>query len=235
MLVLPARLKAYLGRKLLGWDIHPTAYVGRSIVLVGHLSMGPGASIGPLNVIKDLEELRLAEGASIASRNWITGFPRNADPAADPFPHSPDRRPSLIMGRYAMITMAHEIDCSDRVQIGDFSSLAGFRCTILTHSLNLVRDRFVTGPVEIGAHAAVMSGSTLLSGTRVPPRSIVSAGSVVNTPLTEELTFYSGNPAEAVRSLPETIGFFHRGEDGADADALASVEEMTPSRRAEQA
>jgi hypothetical protein len=52
----------------------------------------------------------------------------------------------------------------------------------------------------------------LLSGTRVPARSIVSAGSVVNTPLTEELTFYSGNPAEAVRSLPDTLGFFHRGD-----------------------
>ena len=96
-----------------------------------------------------------------------------------------------------MITVAHEIDCSDRVEIGDYSGLAGFRCTILTHSLNLVRDRFATGAVEIGHHTAVMSGSTLLSGTRVPARCVVSANSVVNTPLTEELTFYSGNPAEA--------------------------------------
>jgi carbonic anhydrase/acetyltransferase-like protein (isoleucine patch superfamily) len=213
MLVLPSRIKGYLGRRLLGWDVHPTAYIGRSVILVGHLSMGPGASIGPLNVIRDLEELRMAEGASIASRNWITGFPRASDPAADAFPQSPNRRPSLIMGKRAMITVAHEIDCADRVEIGDYSSLAGFRCTILTHSLNLVRDRFVTGAVEIGAHAAVMSGSTLLSGTKVPARSIVSAGSVVNTPLTEELTFYSGNPVEAVRTLPETLGFFHRGED----------------------
>lgn len=213
MLVLPSRIKGYLGRRLLGWDIHPTAYIGRSVILVDHLSMGPRASIGPLNVIRDLEELRLGEGASIASRNWITGFPRASDPASDAFPQSPNRRPSLIMGKRAMVTVAHEIDCADRVEIGDYSSLAGFRCTILTHSLNLVRDRFITGAVEIGAHAAVMSGSTLLSGTKVPARSIVSAGSVVNTPLTEELTFYSGNPAEAVRTLPETLGFFHRGED----------------------
>jgi acetyltransferase-like isoleucine patch superfamily enzyme len=217
MLVLPSRWKGYLGRRLLGWDVHPTAYIGRSVILVGHLSLGPGASIGPLNVIRDLEELRLAEGASIGSRNWVTGFPRSSDPAADAFPQSPNRRPSLIMGKRAMVTVAHEIDCADRVEIGDYSSLAGFRCTILTHSLNLVRDRFVTGAVEIGAHSAVMSGSTLLSGTKVPARSIVSAHSVVNTPLTEELTFYSGNPAEAVRALPASLGFFHRGEDP-DAD-----------------
>src|SRR6185437_13193425 len=225
MVVLPSKLKVHLGKWLLGWDVHPTAYIGRSVVLVGHLSMGPGASIGPLNVIKDVEELRMAEGASIASRNWIAGFPRAADPAADPFPHSPNRRPSLVMGKYAMITMAHEIDCSDRIEIGDYSSLAGFRCTVLTHSLNLVRDRFVTGPVEIGAHAAVMSGSTLLSGTRVPPRSVVSADSVVNTPLTDELTFYGGNPATALRSLPETLGFFHRGEDDQPA-ATPDVHEL---------
>ena len=124
--------------------------------------MGPGASIGPLNVIKDLEELRLAEGASIATRNWIVGIPRSADPDSDPFPKSPKRRPSLVMGKHAMITVAHEIDCSDLVEIGDYSSLAGFRCTILTHSLNLVpgpvrdgpgRDRAARGG-HVGVHAA---------------------------------------------------------------------------------
>ena len=51
----------------------------------------------------------------------------------------------------------------------------------------------------------------------MPPRCIVSADSVVNTPLTDELTFYSGNPADAVREPPETLGFFHRGEAAAAA------------------
>ena len=236
MVVLPSRLKLHLGRWLLGWDVHPTAYIGRSVVLVGRLSLGPGASIGPLNVIKDLEELRLAEGASIGSRNWITGFPRASELDQDVFPHSPNRRPCLIMGKHAMITTAHDIDCSDRVEIGDNSALAGFRCTILTHSLNLVRDRFVTGSVEIGDHTAVMSGATLLSGTRVPSRSVVSAGSVVNTPLSDELTFYSGNPAEAVRSLPETLGFFHRGEGGFDdPTSLSVLEEAAPYSGAPEA
>jgi acetyltransferase-like isoleucine patch superfamily enzyme len=91
----------------------------------------------------------------------------------------------------------------------------------LTHNLDLVRDRLVAGPVELGDHCAVMSGSTLLSGTRVPPRSIVSAGSVVTTKLTQELTLYRGNPAEAVRELPETLRFFDRGQ--------------TPERRVEAA
>jgi len=134
------------------------------------------------------------------------------------------------MGKHAMVTVAHEIDCSDRVEIGDFSGLVGFRCTILTHSLNLVRDRFATGAVVIGHHTAVMSGSTLLSGMRVPSRCVVSANSVVNTPLTEELTFYSGNPAEAVRTLPETLAYFHRGEGG-DADATSGLDAFEEMRQ----
>lgn len=229
MVLLPSRLKVLLGQRVLGWDLHPTAHIGRSIVVVDHLSMGPGAVIGSLNFIKDLEELRMAEGANIGMRNWITGFRRSRDLAEDVFPHAPKRRPSLIMGRHAMITVAHDIDCSDRFAIGDYSSLAGFRCTVLTHSLNLVRDRFVTGAVEIGDHAAVMSGSTLLSGTRVPSRCVVSAGSVVNTPLSAELTFYSGNPAEAVRSLPESLGFFHRGEVAGPVPTRPDPGDPTPS------
>ena len=82
-----------------------------------------------------------------------------------------------------MITMAHELDCADRVSIGD-TLACRVPLQILTHSLNLVRDRQETGPVEIGDHAAVMSGCILQSGTQVPSRSIISAGSVVTTKLT---------------------------------------------------
>jgi acetyltransferase-like isoleucine patch superfamily enzyme len=76
-----------------------------------------------------------------------------------------------------------------------------------------VRDRFECSPVEIGDRSAVMSGCILQSGARVPSRCIVSAGSVINTRLTKELTFYRGNPAEPVRELPENLKFFRRGLD----------------------
>jgi acetyltransferase-like isoleucine patch superfamily enzyme len=135
------------------------------------------------------------------------------------FPRAPSREPSLILGRYAMITDAHEIDCSDRVEIHDYGRLAGFRCQVLTHNLNLVRNEFETGPVEIGELSAVMSACILLTGTSVPPRSIVSASSVVNTKLTKELTLYRGNPAEPVRDLPATLGYFRRGQAGPDGRA----------------
>lgn len=212
--LLPSRPKALIGRLLYGWEVHPTAKLGHSLILVRKLVMGPGAYIGDLNVIRGLEELRLDEGAGIGVRNWIYAPPL----ASGRFVHSPNRYPSLTLGKHAGLTVAHQVDCSDRVRIEDFAVVAGSKSTILSHSVNLLRDRQVTGPVTIGEHSAVMAGCILLSGTRIPPRSIVSAGSVVTTRLNQELTFYRGNPAEAVRRLPESLAFFHR--KNADADVM---------------
>lgn len=206
MIVLPSRLRAEVGRRLFGWEIDPTAYLGRSIVVVRHLSLGPGANIGHLNVIWDLDELRLGEGSSVSTRNWITGSPKTSDHIGG----SADRYSSLVMGCGAMITMGHNIDCSDRVIIGDHAGIVGFGCTVLTRQLDLAEDKAVTAPVEVADRAVVMSGCTMLSGSRVPTRSIVSAGSVITTPLTEELSLYRGNPAEAVRSLPANLRLWRR-------------------------
>jgi acetyltransferase-like isoleucine patch superfamily enzyme len=204
---------------VLGWDVHPTAYIGRSVILVPKVTLGPGSSIGPMNVIKDIEELRLGDGAIIGSRNWITGFPLGSVH----FPHSPNRYPALILGDHAMVTVAHEIDCTDRVELATYATLAGFRCQVLTHSLNLVKDRQETSPVELGERCAVMTGCTILSGTRIPRRAIISAGSVVTTKLNREQAFYRGNPAEVVRDLPDTLRYFHRGE-ASPADVLSDAD-----------
>jgi acetyltransferase-like isoleucine patch superfamily enzyme len=211
MLVLPPSLRAELGRKVLGWDIDPTARIGRSLIMVKHVTMGPESSIGPFNVIRGLDELRLGRGATIASRNFIQAHPIAREVLAR---QQQKHDPSLILGEWSKLTVGHEIDASDRVEIGDHAGLVGYRCQILTHSLDLVRDIQITSPVAIGEHSAVMSGCILLSGTTVPARSIVSAGSVVTTKLTKEQTFYRGNPAEAVRELPD-LRVFHRDEEAA--------------------
>jgi acetyltransferase-like isoleucine patch superfamily enzyme len=211
MLVLPASLRAEFGRKLLGWDIDPTARIGPSLIMVKHLTMGPESSIGPFNMIRGLDELRLGRGATIASRNYIQAHPIAREVLAR---QKQEHDPSLILGDWSKLTVGHEIDASDRVEIGDWAGLVGYRCQILTHSLDLVRDIQITSPVVIGERSAVMSGCILLSGTTVPARSIVSAGSVVTTKLTKEQTFYRGNPAEAVRELPD-LRIFHRDEEAA--------------------
>jgi acetyltransferase-like isoleucine patch superfamily enzyme len=206
MIFLPQKLKHLIARRVLGWDIHPTAFIGRSLILANKVTMGPHSSIGPFNVFRDIDELRMAEGANISARNWVIGVP----PESVLYLKNPNRDPSLVMGRYAMITVGHEIDVADRVELADHAAVAGFGSAILTHSLNLVTDKFVTGKVRIGEYGVLMSGCTMQNGTSIPDRSIVSAGSVVATKLRAERTFYRGNPAEAVRELPESLAFYRR-------------------------
>ncbi len=210
--LLPSRIQRIAGRWLFGWQIDRSAHLGHSLILVDRFVMAPGCRIGSGNVIKGLVELRLDEGAAIHSFNWISGQPLSSGH----FVNSPRRRPALVMGRHSGLTTRHLIDCSDTVRLGDFAVLGGQRTTVLTHSVNLLKNRSMTAAVEIGERAVVLGGCQILAGIRVAPRSIISAGSVVTTPLTQELMLYRGNPAEPVRPLSPDLGIFHRQSLSAD-------------------
>jgi acetyltransferase-like isoleucine patch superfamily enzyme len=204
--LLPSRLHRLGGVVLLGWKVHPTAHLGHSIIAARHVTIGAGASIGTGNMIRGLEELVMGDESIISFFNWISGPPLDSGA----FRHSPNRRPALVMGRGAAISGRHVIDCSDTVTFGEFASLGGWRSVIFTHSVDLIRNKQRCTPVTIGERAGVLTNVVILAGTSVAPRSIVSAGSVVNTPLTTPHTFYRGNPAVPVRTLPEDLGYFVR-------------------------
>jgi acetyltransferase-like isoleucine patch superfamily enzyme len=204
--VLPGGLRRLLARFVLGWEVHPTATVGRSVVLADKVVLGPGALIGHGNVVKGLAELRLDADAILGTLNWVSGPPMDSDV----FQWSPNRHPALVLGRGAIVTTRHIIDCSDTVTLEELAAVAGIRSTVFTHSIDLARNQQRTGRVTIGVRAAVLSNSVVLPGTAVPARSIVSAGSVVNTVLTKEGVFYRGNPAVEVRELPAGLKFLNR-------------------------
>ena len=204
--LLPSRLHRLAGTWLLGWKVHPTAHLGHSVIAARHVTIGAGAAIGSGNMIKGIEELTLGDETVISFFNWISGPPKGSGA----FKHSPDRHPALRMGHGSAISGRHIIDCSDTVTFGDYASMGGYRSVIFTHSVDLIRSRQRCTPVTIGERAAILTNCVLLAGTSVAARSIVSAGSVVNTPLTKEYTFYRGNPAVGVRDLPENLGYFTR-------------------------
>ena len=211
---LPMPLKRLVARWVYRWDLHPTAYIGPSVLTVRRLSMGPGSAIGGRNTITNVNELRLGEGATIGSGNMVKGWWDHPDAAA-----ARPRPLSAAGGSCAdCVVPLHRL--RRHAGAGPHAAIAGFRSTVLTHSIDLVRDKYVAGPVILGDHAVVMSGCMLLAGTRVPPRSIVAAGSVVDTKLSGELTLYRGNPAIAVRELPERLKFFQRGRTSVSTDRL---------------
>lgn len=203
---LPGGIRRRLMKALFGYDVHPSALIRPCFLSVGHLKMGPNASIGALTVIKGLDNAILEEEAQIGRLNWISGLPTTD---SSYFGHLENRDPSLIMKRHSTITHRHLIDCSDRVTLGAFSGLGGFHCTLLTHSVDLHENRQTAAPIEVGEYGFVGTNCILLSGARLPAGSALAAGSVLRgTP--EDRGLYSGVPAKRVADIPADAKFFSR-------------------------
>jgi acetyltransferase-like isoleucine patch superfamily enzyme len=70
--------------------------------------------------------------------------------------------------------------------------------------------RQTSRPVVIGSYCFVGTGSILLKGSRLPDRSVLSAGSVLLTQESEECALYAGVPARKVRDLDADSMYFKR-------------------------
>jgi len=204
---LPWPLRRAVLRGLLGYDLAPTSRIGFSLVYPKKLVMGEGARIGHLTVCKSIDLLQLDEQAIIGNLNWITGYPSNFPPH---FMHQPDRRPELVLHRHSAITNRHMIDCTDRIQIGAFATVAGFATQLLTHSINLAANRQEAHPITVGDHCFVGTNCVLLGGSVLPARSVLGAKSLLNRAYTDELYLYGGVPAKPIKAVPETTGYFQR-------------------------
>ena len=75
------------------------------------------------------------------------------------FRHRTRRDPTLSLGAHAAITKKHIIDCTDRIDIGAFTTLAGYHSQLITHGINVVDSQQDCKPIRIGAYCLV--------GTRV--------------------------------------------------------------------
>ena len=204
--VLPWALKRLAYTRLCGYSIAPGCRIGLSLVLVDRLTMEPGASIGHLNVVKGLDEVRMGEKATICRLNWIYGFPSGTDH----FAHQPERVSRLTLEEHAALTSRHLVDCTNEVSIGAFATFAGFRSQILTHSIDLAESRQSSKPIRIGRYAFVGTGCILLGGSRVPDCSVLGAGSVLTKAYEDTHTVYGGNPAKPIKELPKDTKYFLR-------------------------
>jgi acetyltransferase-like isoleucine patch superfamily enzyme len=206
--VLPWALKRALLVRCCGFDLDPSARIGLALVLVDRVTMGPHSSIGAFTVCKGFDQLTLDEHAVIGRLNWISGYPR--DGAA--FAHVSDRDPSLHVHRHAAITHRHIVDCTDRVDVLPFATLAGYRSQLLTHSIDLVGGRQHCRPISIGAYTFVGTGCIVLGGAVLADRCVLAAGSVLTRSVAPQpAKVLSGVPAEAVRDVDvEGWAYFSR-------------------------
>jgi acetyltransferase-like isoleucine patch superfamily enzyme len=103
------------------------------------------------------------------------------------------------------------VDCSGGVTIGAFTTFAGFRSQILTHSIDLETNLQTTGPVSIGKYCFIGTNSVLLMGSRLPDFSVLGAKSLLNKPYEETHWLYAGVPARPVKRLRLDLDYFHHG------------------------
>lgn len=207
LLVVPWRVRRVVLVFVLGWHISPRAYIGFSLLASRRVTLGDGARIGHFSHVRALEMLHLADDARLGSWNWIGGIPLQD---ATHFRHQATRLPRLVLGTGAAITSRHLLDCSDSIEIGAFSIIAGYRSQILTHSIDIVSGRQMANPVHIGERCLIGSGTIVLPGVEVADHVIVAAGAVVRGSLTHSFALYGGVPARLIKKVDSTAEFFNR-------------------------
>lgn len=208
VLVWPWPIRRRLLQKIYGYDIHKTAKIRCSWIFPKHLRMAAFSRIDWFNVAIHLDSIDLGEHSTIGRRNWITGFP--SDTNSPHFAHQDDRVSKLTIGQHSAITKNHHIDCTSAVNIGEFSTIAGYHSQLLTHSVDLVENRQSSAPIEIGDFAFVGTKSVILGGSCLPTKSVLGACSLLSKKLSAEGTLYAGVPAKRIKNIKVDCGYFVR-------------------------
>lgn len=207
-LLLPWPLKRIALKYLFKYEIHPKAKIGLSWFFPSKLIMKEGARIDMLNVAINLDKIEMNENSVIGRGNWITGFPSKTNSLH--FNYQIDRRSELVMGKHSAITKNHHIDCTNLIQIGEYSTIAGYQSQFLTHSINILENRQYSAPIFIGKYSFVGTNVTILGGSSLPDYSVLGAKSLLNKPYSDNFVLYGGVPAKPINKLPIYAKYFNR-------------------------
>lgn len=210
MLFLPWGIRRRLLTQFFKFKIHKTSKIGFSIILADNLELDENSSIGNLNFCKNIGYLRLSKNATIGNLNYITGYPQND---FTHFSHVKNRTCSLEVGQHSAITSRHFIDCTAGVFIGEFTTFAGIKSQILTHSIDLEENKQDASKVVIGDYCFVGTGSIILKGAKLPDYSVLGAGALLNKKFDEISCIYGGVPAKLVSKIDkDKYKYFARKE-----------------------
>ncbi|HEU0104633.1 MAG TPA: hypothetical protein VFT38_00575 [Vicinamibacteria bacterium] len=215
--VLPGFVKKPLYRSLFGYRIGRRVRIGLVILdadsvelgdgtEIGHLNLitrvgsfitGKSVRIGPLNIIRGGERVRLGDYAEVMRLNVLNAIPDHDCTT------SPASR--LEIGRGAVVVSGHRIDFTDQVTIGQNVIIGGRNSSLWTHN------RQSTAPIEIGDFCYLGSEVRLAPGARLAERSILGLGSVLAGPIDTPGSLVGGVPARIIRPLTaEDDALIHR-------------------------
>ncbi len=209
-LLLPWEWRRRFLESQFGYSIHPTSRIGLAWICPRRLVLEEHARIGHFTVCKNADLLHLGAHAIIGQLNWITGFPTST--GSRHFSHQPERRAELILEKHAGISSRHFIDCTAQVRIGAFTTIAGYRSQLITHSIDLAAGRQSSEPIEIGEYCFVGTEAVVLGGASLPHHSVLGAKSLLNKKWEEPFRLYAGTPAKPIKELSPELEYFRRQE-----------------------
>ena len=167
------------------------------ITRVGSFITGKSVRIGPLNIIRGGERVRLGDYAEVMRLNVLNAIPDHDCTT------SPASR--LEIGRGAVVVSGHRIDFTDQVTIGQNVIIGGRNSSLWTHN------RQSTAPIEIGDFCYLGSEVRLAPGARLAERSILGLGSVLAGAIDTPGSLVGGVPARIIRPLTaEDDALVHR-------------------------
>lgn len=207
MMLLPWALRRRVLNAVYGYRIDRGARIGFSLIGCEGFEAADAVRIGHFNLFRNLSSVKLGHAVIIGSWNWISATPRGD---ALHYVNQPEREPALIMHDHSSLSARHYLDCTDLVEIGAYSVIAGINTQIITHGIEIERGIQMSGPVRIGAYCFIGSRSTFLKNTALPDRSVLAAGAVVAKPLIGAFGLFGGIPAARIKELPADAAFFNR-------------------------
>lgn len=215
---LPQRAKRIALTRLLGAKVAQSATIGLSVVDADVLQMGPRSRIGHFTVLRGLRLASLGPGSTVGNFNWIS-----AAPAFRSQPMGVPDHGRFILGRESAVTSRHYIDCSGGVTVGEFTTVAGVRSTILSHQIDLAEGLQSATTTRIGDFCFISSNVCVTPGASIPDRSVVAMGGVVVGDLAPAGALFGGVPARVLRQNVDTGRYFGRTRGivglGADGEA----------------
>lgn len=204
--VIPWSIRRVLLRWFFGYNIHPKAKIGKSIILAKELILKEYSSIGNFCFCKNIDRLVLGAYTNLGNFNYITGAPTGINTH---FTSVPNRKCELIVGEQTGITSRHYFDCTAGIYIGNFCQIAGYGTTFLTHSIDCVKSRQDATSIRVGNYCFIGLKSTILKGVTIADKLVVGACSLVTKKIEDSEALYGGDPCKFIKKI-ENAQFFNR-------------------------
>jgi acetyltransferase-like isoleucine patch superfamily enzyme len=209
VLFFPWSVRKSLYRRLCGYQISDLSYIGFSLIYPDQLKLEDHSRIGHLTICKNIQFLKLNKNARLGALNWVTGFPVIKSQSGH-FSSELERSPGLYMKEHSAITSRHLIDCTNTITIGAFSTIAGTRSQLLTHSIDIEKAKQTSDSIEIGEYCFIGTNSVLLKGSKIPDYCVFGAMSLINKRYGDQFSLYGGVPAKRIKDLPREYKYFER-------------------------